>query len=160
MTAESFSIRDANPDEADFLTELALRSKAVWGYPQDFLDSCRPELTVDRNRIDSDDYQCVVAVDRGLILGYYTLELVSEDEYELAALFVEPAYIGTGIGRSLIRHAIQALAEQHAKRMIIQGDPNASQFYIAAGARQVGYRESESIPGRRLPLFAIDLGSG
>jgi hypothetical protein len=42
MTAESFSIRSANPDEADFLTELALRSKAVWGYSQDFLDSCRP----------------------------------------------------------------------------------------------------------------------
>lgn len=144
MTAESFSFRSANPDEADFLTELALRSKAVWGYSQDFLDSCRPELTVDPNRMDSDDYRCLVAIDSGLILGFYTLEFVSEGEYELAALFVDPAYIGTGIGRSLIRHTIRALSEQHAKRLIIPGDPNASQFYIAAGARQIGYRESES----------------
>jgi GNAT superfamily N-acetyltransferase len=53
--------------------------------------------------MDSDDYRCLVAIDSGLILGFYTLEFVSEGEYELAALFVDPAYIGTGIGRSYRR---------------------------------------------------------
>jgi predicted N-acetyltransferase YhbS len=68
----------------------------------------------------------------------------------LAALFVDPAYIGTGIGRSLIRHTIRALSEQHAKRLIIQGDPNASQFHIAAGARQIGYREYIAAGARQI----------
>jgi hypothetical protein len=32
-------------------------------------------------------------------------------------------------------------------------------FYRTVGARQVGSRESGSIPGRFLPLFEIDFGA-
>ena len=42
---------------------------------------------------------------------------------------------------------------------MIQGDPNASKFYEAAGARLVGTRESGSVPGRDLPLYEIDIGT-
>lgn len=141
------------------LSELALRSKAHWGYSKDFLDACRSELTVDPNRIGSDDYQCFVAVARNVILGFYSVEYVSQGVYELEALFVEPAHIGAGVGLSLIQHTINALSELGARRLIIQGDPNASHFYVAAGARQTGSRESNSIPGRYLPLFEIEIGS-
>lgn len=149
------SIRDAHPDEADWLSELAVRSKAHWGYPPEFLESCRQELAVDANRIGSDDYECRVAADKTGILGFYTVEKVSEGVYELEALFVEPEHIGKGVGRSLVRHAIKSLSERRASRLIIQGDPNVSHFYVAAGARQIGYRESGSIPDRQLPLFEI-----
>jgi hypothetical protein len=44
-----------------------------------------------------------------------------------------------------------------ATKLIIQGDPNAERFYIAAGGVRTGTRESASIPGRFLPTFAIDL---
>jgi GNAT superfamily N-acetyltransferase len=75
----------------------------------------------------------------------------------LDALFVEPAHIGTGIGRLLIQHALQTLADCGAVRLIIQGDANATEFYKAAGARQTGARESGSIPGRYLPLFESEI---
>jgi hypothetical protein len=39
-------IRSARATEADILTDLALRSKAHWGYDADFLEACRDELTV------------------------------------------------------------------------------------------------------------------
>lgn len=149
------SIRDARPDEAELLSELAVRSKSHWGYSQAFLESCRSELAVDASRLGSDDYRCKVADGRSGILGFYTVEQVSEGIYELEALFVEPEHIGTGIGRTLVQHAIRSLSECGASRLIIQGDPNASHFYVAAGARQIGYRESNSIPGRQLPLFEI-----
>lgn len=151
------SIREAHPDEASFLSELALRSKAHWGYSQDFLDSCRSELAVDPDQIGSTDYQCFVAVNGNVALGFFTVKNVSESVYELEALFVEPEYIGTGVGRSLFQHAVKLLSEKGAARLIIQGDPNASHFYSAAGARPAGYRESGSIPGRYLPLFEIEL---
>jgi GNAT superfamily N-acetyltransferase len=152
-----YSIRDACPDEAELLSELAIRSKAHWGYSPEFLESCRSELAVDANRIGSDDFKCKVAADTNGILGFYIVEKISEGVYELEALFVEPEHIGKGIGRLLVQHAIKLLSESRASRLIIQGDPNAARFYVAAGARQVGFRESNSIPGRHLPLFEIEL---
>lgn len=153
----SQSIREAYPHEAELLSALALRSKAHWGYSPDFLDACRDELTVDRSRVGSVDYRCFVFVEDNSILGFYALESVSEDVHELDALFVEPAQIGTGIGRLLIQHAVQLLTNCGAVRLIIQGDANATEFYKAAGARQIGNRESDSIPGRYLPLFELEI---
>ena len=39
-------IRSARPEEAETLSALALRSKAYWGYPADFMEACREELTL------------------------------------------------------------------------------------------------------------------
>jgi predicted N-acetyltransferase YhbS len=152
-------IREASAGEADLLSALALRSKSHWGYSRDFLEACRDELSVDESRLGSEDYRCFVAVENSSIAGFYTAEYVSQGVWELDALFVEPACIGTGIGRSLIQHALHLLSECDAVRLVIQGDPNATDFYRAAGARQVGSRESGSIPGRFLPLFEIDIGA-
>ena len=155
--SKSLRIREALPQEASLLSRLALRSKAHWGYSQGFLDACQSELTVDPSRLGTDDYQCFAALDGGSILGFYTLQSVSAGSYELEALFVEPEHIGSGVGRMLIQHAVQRLSERGAERLIIQGDPHATEFYVAAGARQVGTRESESIRGRDLPLFEIEI---
>ncbi len=157
MTTAVPHIRKASPGEAGYLTGLALRSKAHWGYAQDFLEACREELTVDATRIGSDDYLSFIAVDGNNILGYYTLVPMSASVFELEALFVEPEHIGTGVGRALIEHAVHCLAKKGATRLIIQGDPNAEDFYIAAGARQTGTLESASIPGRFLPVFEIEI---
>lgn len=157
--SQSLNIREAFPDEACLLSDLALLSKAHWGYSQDFLDSCRSELTVDPAQIGSDSYQCFAAVQAGVIIGFYALKRLSEDDYELEALFVAPEHIGTGIGRALITHAKHTLSQRGAARLIIQGDPNATLFYVAAGGRKIGARESGSIPGRHLPLFEIEIRS-
>ena len=67
----------------------------------------------------------------------------------------EPEHIGSGVGRLLIQHAVRRLSEHGVARLLIQGDPHATEFYVAAGARYVGTRESGSIPGRELPLFEL-----
>ncbi|MDJ0749337.1 MAG: GNAT family N-acetyltransferase [Woeseiaceae bacterium] len=153
----SLSIREAFPEEANLLSRLALRSKAHWGYSEDFLDACRSELTVDASRLGNEDYQCFAALDGDSIVGFYALESISAGSSELEALFVEPERIGCGVGRLLIQHALRILSERGVERLIIQGDPHATEFYVAAGARQVGTRESGSIPGRELPLFEIEI---
>ena len=150
-------IRAARPEEAPQLTDLALRSKAHWGYSKEFMDSCRAELTVDSARVLSERYQYFVAVDEDSIVGFYALKCASGGSYELEALFVEPGHIGTGIGRALIQHAKRTLSGLGATRLIIQGDPHAADFYVAAGGRRIGDRESDSIPGRHLPVFEIPI---
>ena len=54
-------------------------------------------------------------------------------------------------------HAQQEALHLGYNQIIIQGDPNAEQFYRAAGGSVVGTRKSTSIPDRELPLFRIDL---
>ena len=157
--SDSPLIRQAVSDEAAHLSALALRSKAYWGYPEDFLEACRAELTVEPHRLRDDRYRCFVAVENDAISGFYAVEPVSETVFELEALFVEPDRIGRGIGRLLIRHALDTLAKRNATRLLIQGDPHATEFYLAAGARRIGWRPSDSIPGRSLPLFEIDIAA-
>ena len=156
MTA-GLRIRAARAEEAGLLSELALRSKAHWGYDAAFIEACRDELSIDAGRLGNAGYWCRVAEDRGAILGFYSLVRVSDEDLELEALFVEPGSIGTGVGRALVQHAIAQARSLGFARMIIQGDPNASDFYMAAGGRQIGNRESGSIEGRFLPLFEIAL---
>lgn len=134
-----------------------MRSKAYWGYSPEFMESCRSELTVDSKRILSDEFDYIVAVDKETVVGFYAIEEVSDTDFELEALFVEPNRIGFGIGRLLVQHAVQNVANKGGETLLIQGDPNATKFYSAAGARHIGSRESGSIPGRFLPLFQINI---
>lgn len=148
-------IRDARPVECGLLSALALRSKAHWDYSDDFLEACRDELTYTAEQISDEDYAFRVIEADDRIAGFFALHQVSASELELEALFVEPECIGTGLGKALMDAACLTLAESSASIMRIQGDPNAQKFYIDAGAELVGVRESESIPGRFLPLFEL-----
>ncbi len=152
-------IRNARPDEATTLNALAMRSKAYWGYSNEFMEACREELSVLPGAIESDKFHYAVAERRGEIVGYYALERLSASAFELEALFVEPAHIGSGVGWALITHAKRYAAGAGGRVLVIQGDPNAASFYRAAGGALTGSRESASIPGRFLPMFEIRLTS-
>lgn len=154
---EQVNIRVAATSEAAAISSLALRSKAHWGFPDDFLEACREELTYSEAQVDSEDYEFVVCESEDRIVGFYALELLNPEQAELEALFVEPEMIGQGFGRSLMNHAKEKAAALGIRRIIIQGDPNSDSFYRAAGGIAEGERESGSIPGRFLPIFRIDL---
>ncbi len=151
----SLEIRNAAPNEAACISALALRSKAHWGYSRDFMKSCEDELTYQPDQLTDAKFHFVVALQNSAIVGFYALEAMSERQFELGALFVEPEHIGRGIGRTLMQHALKNVAAKAGESLLIQGDPNAEHFYLAAGAKLVATRESGSIPGRFLPLFEI-----
>ncbi len=121
------------------------------------MQSCERELTYQPDQLADSKYHFAVAERGSEILGFYALEALSNRRFELAALFVEPKHIGTGVGRGLMKHAINAVAAQSGASLLIQGDPNAEKFYLACGANRIGSRESESVPGRMLPMFEIVL---
>lgn len=153
----SYEFRQALPDDAAVLSALALRSKSYWGYSKDFIRSCEAELTVQTSDIDSVNTAYVVAEYKATVVGFFGIEKMTDAQYELTALFLEPDHIGRGVGRTLLQHAIQEVVSKGGGTLQIQGDPNAEQFYLAAGAKCVGTRESGSIPGRLLPLFEIEI---
>jgi N-acetylglutamate synthase-like GNAT family acetyltransferase len=149
------NIRRASAEEAGDLSELALRSKAYWGYDTEFLTRCRDELTLDAEQIEANP--TFLIEEQGALLGFYAVQQIASDRMELSFLFVEPTAIRRGHGRTLIEHAKRRVREAGFRILEIQGDPHAADFYYSAGARLVGSRVSASILERVLPVFEIDL---
>ncbi|WP_438463456.1 GNAT family N-acetyltransferase [Marinomonas sp. PE14-40] len=152
-------IREANTTEAELLTKLALESKAHWGYDSDFMKACEEELSVTAAHIMSDEITYMVYEANNEVLGFYAISQLTEIEAELDALFVKSTLIGKGIGRKLIKHAIQQVKSRGYTSIKIQSDPNAEKFYRAAGGVLVGKQKSGSIEGRYLPVLKINLES-
>jgi GNAT superfamily N-acetyltransferase len=146
-------LRPAAPTEADLLTSLALRSKAHWGYSEGFMAQCVAELTIESTSIVSTRYDYWVACIDENIVGFFALRRISDHDYDLDALFVEPAWIGKGVGRPLLEHAIVRVQELGGSRLQVQSDPHAAAFYRRCGGQEAGVLESSSIAGRKLPLF-------
>lgn len=152
------TIRFAKPEEVAVLSALALRSKGHWGYDLEFLASCKEELTYAWEQLVSPSYCFQVAeLDGHTITGFFALNFLGSAHPELEALFIAPDFIGQGWGKQLLNAAIAVAKEHKAKSIKLQGDPFAEDFYLANGAVKVGETESNSIPGRFLPLLEICL---
>jgi GNAT superfamily N-acetyltransferase len=147
-------IRPAQTEEAALLGDLALRSKAYWGYDEAFIAACREELTVRESEVER--RRATVAQRDGRILGFATLE-GEAPEGILGMMFVDPDAIGRGIGRLLFEHVIATARKLGFVRVTIHADPNAEPFYQAMGAIRIGTTPSGSIPGRVIPLMAVTL---
>jgi GNAT superfamily N-acetyltransferase len=147
------TIRAPRLDELPGLSDLCLRSKAVWGYSAEFLTACRGELSFDPR--DLQLTPIAVAEQDGKLLGVAQVKLL-QDEADLAKLFVEPNWLRGGVGRALLHWAIDVAREKGAARMIIESDPGAAPFYRRMGAHDAGKAPSGSIPGRRLPRLVIE----
>ncbi|WP_339719632.1 GNAT family N-acetyltransferase [uncultured Paraglaciecola sp.] len=151
-------IRFAKPQEALLLSKLALRSKGHWGYDADFLLSCKEELTYNLSQLLLPTYCFKLTELNGqTITGFFALNVSDRDSAVLEALFIDPAFIGQGYGKRLLSEAIAVAKEYKAKKMTLQSDPFAENFYLANGAVKVGEMESQSIRGRFLPKLEICL---
>lgn len=145
-------VRPAAAEEAGGLGDLALRSKAYWGYDDAFLEACRAELAVSPDELTA--RRTTVAEQDGRVVGFATLD-GDPPQGELGMLFVDPLSIGKGVGRLLFDHVVAMAREAGFVRLTIDADPNAEPFYLAMGAERIGSTPSGSIPGRTLPLLAL-----
>ncbi|WP_443076908.1 GNAT family N-acetyltransferase [Streptomyces sp. NBC_01725] len=146
------SIRPAQPEEATFLSDLALRSKAHWGYDAEFLASCRGELTLNGDELVG--RRTAVAERDGMVVGFTTLE-GEPPQGVLGMMFVDPDAIGQGIGRLLFTHAVETAQALGFTQFTIDADPNAEPFYKAMGGVLASRVPSGSIPGRTLAQYLL-----
>lgn len=153
--SKSYLIRGARRDECALLTDIALRSKASWGYSDAFMEQCTAELTIAPSDIDSDQY-FVLECD-GEVIGFCALLGADAREGELAHVFIEPARQREGHGLRLVEHAKSVARARGWQRLRVESDPNAGAFYRSCGGTEIGTVPSGSIAGRSLPLFEIPL---
>jgi GNAT superfamily N-acetyltransferase len=150
------TLRTPRPDEVKALTELCLRSKAVWGYDEHFMEACRDELTITAEKMKSSDFQ--VAESDGRVVGVAQITLKGKVA-ELSSLFVEPTRLRCGAGRQLFDWAKKTARSAGAAHLVIEADPYAAGFYRRMGAIDAGTVPSGSIPGRMLPVLKLTLGN-
>ena len=147
-------IRAPDNRELPALSELCMRSKAVWGYDADFMAACLKELTFVPGDLVSS--RIAVAARGESVLGVAQVRMVGCDA-DLQKLFVEPSALRGGVGKALFDWAIDAAHKMGASRMIIEADPGAAPFYRRLGARDAGLVPSGSIAGRLLPKLVLGL---
>jgi GNAT superfamily N-acetyltransferase len=154
--AEEPVVRRATLDDAARLSDLALRSKAVWGYDPAFMDACRVELTISAESIRHQP--TFLLEDRGRLAGFYQLRL-SGASAEVAQFFIAPEALRGGLGRRLWRHLERTARNAGARRLEVDSDPNAEGFYLAMGMMRRGEAPSGSIANRLLPYLVKELAS-
>lgn len=143
-------IARAKLSDAKLLSEIAIISKAFWGYKKEDLQSWVNDLTVTDNMIiECDVYQ--YAIDSKTV-GFYVLNPPEKENSELEMLFVLPAFIGKGIGKQLLLHAFEKAKTMSSKTMTLLADPNAVPFYESQDFIIIDKKES-SIAGRFLPVM-------
>jgi GNAT superfamily N-acetyltransferase len=158
VTAAANPVVDGRAQDADALSELALRSKGYWGYDAAFLEACRDELTLTADQAAA---ARVVRGNDGTARGFHVLASDPAGEPargELLMLFVDPSAIGSGVGRALLDDALRYAARLGWSTLRVESDPGAVGFYVAHGARRVGTVPSGSVPGRELPLLELSVG--
>ena len=149
------NIRRALPEEADVLTQIALSAKAHWGYPDPWMEIWTPQLTFSPEYFEENESW--LCVDNEKPIAFYTLQEKNAKAW-LGNLWVQPEYIGKGVGKRLFLHATELARQRGYKILQLEADPNAVGFYEKMGMHKIGERHSE-IEGqpRRLPIMEMKL---
>jgi N-acetylglutamate synthase-like GNAT family acetyltransferase len=145
-------IRQARPDECGVLTEVAMRSKAHWGYDAAFMANVRADLEVIPEKFMLGFHVYVLENDAGIV-GFYSLRPGDADAVILEDLFIEPKHIGSGYGKLLWEHSLWVMQSLGYRRLTLISEPYAESFYAHLGAVRIGETESNALAGRMLPLM-------
>ena len=151
----SLVIVRAEAADANRLTSIAGAAKRSWGYPEAWLEQWRPLLTITSGFVSS--HPTFIARVGAESVGFYAL---GEDggEWELEHLWVQPDWMGRGVGRALFTDAADTVRAAGAHRLSIESDPFAEGFYLRRGAQRVGERTYDLAGTERvLPLLALQL---
>ena len=147
-------IRRAKPEEAAVLTEIAHAAKRHWGYPENWIEHWKGDLTITPEFISH--HEVYVAVTDTEIAGCCAL-VVKDSQAELEHMWIRPQYMGAGYGKALFVHVMQRAVTLSAPAVELSADPNAEGFYKHMGATRIGEVRSE-IEGqpRVLPRMTVD----
>ena len=146
-------IREGTEGDFERLRAIAVEAKAHWGYDRALVEEWahdgdfEPESL--RRRL------LYVAEEDGRPVGWAALIPRGEVGW-LEDLWVDPAWIGRGLGRALFEHVAAAARERGARRLEWEAEPNAHGFYERMGAAYL--RDSEETEwGRVLEVVGVEL---
>lgn len=88
------------------------------------------------------------------IVAFYSFII---NELKLDALFIDPDYIGKGLGKIIWKHLLNKAKELGISEFTLDSEPNAEGFYLKMGAINIGFTPSTVFPDRQLPLMKVNV---
>lgn len=149
-------IQKATLRDSQELSELTFESKAYWGYAKEQLDEWHDDLLVSEKYIENNEVFLTKKNDR--IIGYYSFKIISDSTVKLDNIFIQPKYIGKGLGTILMEDFLYRMKESQITVVTLDSEPNSNQFYQKFGFKTVGQLKS-SIPNRFLPIMELNLNN-
>jgi ribosomal protein S18 acetylase RimI-like enzyme len=110
-----------------------------------------PTLAVREGRVR------VAVDDAGTIVGFCVAQVQAGGAWELVDLFVEPASMGRGVGRSLVDDLARRARAAGMERIEVTANPHAVGFYERSGFQDTGTLVPTRF--RPAPRMALDLRS-
>ncbi len=146
-------VRQGRGEEFERLREIAIAAKAHWGYE---LARVREWAEAGGFEPESLDRRLVyVAEAHGEPIGWASLVPRGEVGW-LEDLWLEPQWIGRGVGRLLFEHAAAEARQLGAQRLEWEAEPHARGFYERMGGAYI--RDSELTEwGRLLEVLGVSL---
>lgn len=132
------------------LTNITKRSKAFWGYPSDWLQLWDDDLTITQSYFEH--HEVFKLVKESVILGYCSFCREPMGTARLDNLFIDPPYMRKGYGQKLLDHLIFEVQLKGFRRILLDSDPNAVDFYKKNGFKIIGKVKTQ-IPDRFLPVM-------
>jgi GNAT superfamily N-acetyltransferase len=146
-------IRAVAPDEGERLREIAVAAKASWGYDRTRVTEWAAMGDFSPRELARKDVY-VASVDEKLV-GWMAA-IHQGHALWLDDLWIDPQWMGQGIGSQLFRHAMDVGRQSGAVRMEWKAEPNALGFYEKMGGQYV--RDGDlSLWGRVNPVMGLDL---
>jgi GNAT superfamily N-acetyltransferase len=146
-------IRPARADEGEQLREIAIAAKAHWGYDEEWVRSWAAQGDFSPGAMTGKPVLVAEADGRAIA---FAIVVPNGNLAWLDDLWVEPAWIGCGVGTKLFHAAADRARELGADRMEWEAELNAVGFYEKVGGNYV--RDSEETElGRVLPIMGLPL---
>lgn len=146
-------LRKPKETEVEILSSIALQAKSHWGYPKEWLDLWKDDLTIQVEDLHQFWFICLELDER--IIGFTALSCKNKIG-EIEHMWISPEYMGNDYGKLLLETLIKHAKQQQLQKIIIVSDPHARGFYEKYGAVLVGNKDSKP-KGRLLPVLEINL---
>jgi ribosomal-protein-alanine N-acetyltransferase len=133
VATTSWRVRPSNFTDLTFVVRLAERAFRIYG-PYSFILG----LAFLQQKVFT-----LVALDRKKRIGFAMLSSM-QDEVELSALAVASDYRRKGVGRALLRAAVQWAAQRHARQVVLhtaEKNTGAQGLFLDEGFLVQGYVE-------------------
>jgi GNAT superfamily N-acetyltransferase len=146
-------IRPVVPEEGARLREIAIAAKSHWGYDPVRVRDWAAMGDFSPAGLRKKDFY--IAAVGARVLGW-AAAIDKGDVWWLDDLWIEPEWMGRGIGSRLFHHAADQGRRAGAVRMEWEAEPNALGFYERMGGRYL--RDSEpGAWGRVNAVMGLDL---
>jgi GNAT superfamily N-acetyltransferase len=148
--------RRATARDASRLSQIAFTAKQSWGYPNEWMEIWRPELTIGPDLIRRE--QVTIASEQQQIVGFFTF-VQRRGMIWLDHFWVRPGSMGRGFGRAMFGEMKNQARRAGWTVLQIESDPHAESFYLKMGAVRIGTDERVFLDQtkRSLPVLAVSL---